>query len=302
MRGCLRHSHPNAALFQVLLCLPTAPGLPLQGNGDFGTSAFFGQLSDKPLLACIWSHGVRTPKRNGWWKIKRWAPSWRIAVVQLINWLGARSFEFNRAALAFPDDTGAAPAMGRERAAPEPPGPGEAPLSSSPERSSASRGSTARLVPRRLHRGADARAMVTAQERKILRELSAIYVVFGLIAIGVHMVSPATWDWGSVPQWITATVAVIAAGVAAVGIGIQWWLARKRAAIDFFLKTEADQHLLDAYDEFHAGVEQMNAIDIDVFCTSKDPGVRKHYFAVRRYLNIHELIAVDTVITVNGSF
>jgi hypothetical protein len=100
MRGCLRHSHPNAALFQVLLCLPTAPGLPLQGNGDFGTSAFFGQLSDKPLLACIWSHGVRTPKRNGWWKIKRWAPSWRIAVVQLINWLGARSFEFNRAALA----------------------------------------------------------------------------------------------------------------------------------------------------------------------------------------------------------
>jgi hypothetical protein len=69
--------------------LPTAPGLPLQGNGDFGTSAFFGQLSDKPLLACIWSHGVRTPKRNGWWKIKRWAPSWRIAVVQLINWFGA---------------------------------------------------------------------------------------------------------------------------------------------------------------------------------------------------------------------
>jgi hypothetical protein len=147
MRGCLRHSHPNAALFQVLLCLPTAPGLPLQGNGDFGTSAFFGQLSDKPLLACIWSHGVRTPKRNGWWKIKRWAPSWRIAVVQLINWLGARSFEFNRAALAFPDDTGAAPAMGRERAAPEPPGPGEAPLSSSPERSSASNGSGPNTMP-----------------------------------------------------------------------------------------------------------------------------------------------------------
>ena len=27
--------------------------LPLQGNGDFGTSAFFGQLSDKPVLARI---------------------------------------------------------------------------------------------------------------------------------------------------------------------------------------------------------------------------------------------------------
>lgn len=26
-------------------------------NGDFGTSAFFGQLLDKPLLACIWASG-----------------------------------------------------------------------------------------------------------------------------------------------------------------------------------------------------------------------------------------------------
>ena len=52
-RGVLSTPHPNATLFGVLLCLPTAPGLPLCGNGDFGTSAFFGLLSDKPLLACI---------------------------------------------------------------------------------------------------------------------------------------------------------------------------------------------------------------------------------------------------------
>ena len=51
--GCIRHPHPNAILYEVLLCLPTAPELPLQGNADFGMSAFFGQLSDKPLLACI---------------------------------------------------------------------------------------------------------------------------------------------------------------------------------------------------------------------------------------------------------
>jgi hypothetical protein len=69
--GCLGHPHPNATLFAVLLCLPTAPGLPLQGNGDFGTSAFFGQLSDKPVLARIRSHGVQGAKRNGWSKIKR---------------------------------------------------------------------------------------------------------------------------------------------------------------------------------------------------------------------------------------
>jgi len=45
--------------FWMLLCLPTAPGLPLSGNGDFGTSAFFGLLSDKPLLARIrWCGGM----------------------------------------------------------------------------------------------------------------------------------------------------------------------------------------------------------------------------------------------------
>jgi hypothetical protein len=85
------------------LCLPTAPGLPLQGNGDFGTSAFFGQLSDKPLLACIRSHGVRGAKRNAWSKIKRWAPSSRIAVVSSSIGLAVgrrKRFEFNRAALA----------------------------------------------------------------------------------------------------------------------------------------------------------------------------------------------------------
>jgi hypothetical protein len=99
MRGCFRHSYPNAALFQVLLCLPTAQRLLLQGNGDFGTSAFFGQLSDKPLLACIWSHGVRAPKRNGCSKIKRWAPSWRAARQSIGSAVGRRErFEFNRAA------------------------------------------------------------------------------------------------------------------------------------------------------------------------------------------------------------
>ena len=40
----------NAARFEVLLCLPTAPALPIEGNGDFGTSPIYGQLPDKPLL------------------------------------------------------------------------------------------------------------------------------------------------------------------------------------------------------------------------------------------------------------
>jgi hypothetical protein len=44
---------PNAAQFEVLLCLPTAPMLPTEGSGDFGTSPFYRQLSDKPQLIFV---------------------------------------------------------------------------------------------------------------------------------------------------------------------------------------------------------------------------------------------------------
>lgn len=99
-------------------------------------------------------------------------------------------------------------------------------------------------------------------------------------------------DRGNVPQWITAVVAFCAATVAAIGIAIQYRLARRRAAVDFFLKTEADKHLLDAWDEFWAAIRYMETMSIDDFCTREDGEVRKHYFAVRRYLNVHELLAV----------
>jgi len=41
---------PNAVQLEMILCLPTALALPTGENGDFGTSPFYGQLSDKPLL------------------------------------------------------------------------------------------------------------------------------------------------------------------------------------------------------------------------------------------------------------
>jgi Domain of unknown function (DUF4760) len=141
--------------------------------------------------------------------------------------------------------------------------------------------------------------MTTAQGRRIIRELSVIYLIYGTAVAGWSWGIAMSLDAGSWPQWITAIVALFAVLVAATGIIIQWWLARKRAAIDFFLKTEADKHLLEAYDKFHAGVEQMKSMTIDVFCTSKDEPIREHYFAVRKYLNIHELIAVGIK---NGMF
>jgi hypothetical protein len=55
---------PNTTLHGVLLCLPTAPTLPPGENGDFGMSPIYGQLSDKPPLAFVYSHGVRDIKHN----------------------------------------------------------------------------------------------------------------------------------------------------------------------------------------------------------------------------------------------
>jgi hypothetical protein len=46
------------------MCLPTAPALPPMENGDFGTSLFCGQLSDKPQLAFALHMVVRDMKRN----------------------------------------------------------------------------------------------------------------------------------------------------------------------------------------------------------------------------------------------
>jgi hypothetical protein len=134
--------------------------------------------------------------------------------------------------------------------------------------------------------------MITAQERRIARELFIIYLISGTGAIGIHMVSQTSIDWGSVPQWVTATVAVFAVIVAGTGIWFQRYVARQRAAIDFFIKTEMDRHLLDAYDDFWLGIDRMRTVTVSDFYGSKDKDVRKDYFAVRKYLNVHKLIAV----------
>jgi hypothetical protein len=99
-------------------------------------------------------------------------------------------------------------------------------------------------------------------------------------------------EWGSSPQWITAGVALSALFVAAAGIWFQRHVARQRAAIDFFIKTEMDKHLLDSYDAFWSGIDKMNSMSVSDFYGSKQKEVRKHYFNVRKYLNVHELVAV----------
>jgi hypothetical protein len=98
-------------------------------------------------------------------------------------------------------------------------------------------------------------------------------------------------DFGSVPQWITAVIATLAFTAAAISILVQRATARRRAAFDLFLKTETDEKMLTAYDNFHKGIIAMrNAPDVATFCTSE--GTREQYLWVRKYLNVHELVAV----------
>src|SRR5690349_21093001 len=107
--------------------------------------------------------------------------------------------------------------------------------------------------------------VMSRQERQLVLELPLIYGVFGCFWWGIYMGSDA---WGSVPQWITALVAALALIVATTGVLVQWFVARKRAAIDFFLKTEADVHMIAAYDKFWAGIRQMRTMEVNTFCTS----------------------------------
>ena len=77
MLGCPgAHGHLLAnqtLLFEASLCRPTAPGLPIWGTGDFGTSPIFGQLSDKPLLASNQISGVWGRKAQ--WRIEILMPT-----------------------------------------------------------------------------------------------------------------------------------------------------------------------------------------------------------------------------------
>ena len=60
---------------------------------------------------------------------------------------------------------------------------------------------------------------------------------------------------GTLPQWITAIIAAGALSAAWVPIRTQKEIARKRAAVDFFLKTEMDPYLLAAHKNYLKGVE-----------------------------------------------
>jgi hypothetical protein len=88
--GCRRHPHPNATLFEVLLCLPTAPGLPLLGHGDFGTSPLFWTALGQ-ATACLYVLRWCAKPKAQWWGKKLSARDVLAVGTQLARCAASRS-------------------------------------------------------------------------------------------------------------------------------------------------------------------------------------------------------------------
>jgi hypothetical protein len=95
-------------------------------------------------------------------------------------------------------------------------------------------------------------------------------------------------ELGKLGPIATAGIAVAAATIAYRALCVQRSLARKRAALDFFLKTEMDRSVVEA---FHAYEDTMEKFewhgDLKTLCENTD-----EYRRVCAYLNVNELIAV----------
>jgi len=133
---------------------------------------------------------------------------------------------------------------------------------------------------------------------KLSDEKIALIALVGFAAwlfVGLPLLySPGGWkmfDWGTVPQWLTAFIAGGALIAAAVSIRSQREIARKRAATDFFLKTEMDRDTLASHKKFVEASTHLRSLMDEARPFDEFVGTA-HYFAMRDYLNLHELIAV----------
>src|SRR5262245_44544571 len=90
---------------------------------------------------------------------------------------------------------------------------------------------------------------------------------------------------------ITPSIAVVAGGIALYSIHVTRTIARKRATIDFFLKTEADSSMVKLFQSFDEHVAAVSE-QIDQGKSLKEIVKTIEYKTVHACLNIHELIAV----------
>ena len=85
----------------------------------------------------------------------------------------------------------------------------------------------------------------------------------------------------------TASIALGAVLVALISISAQKAVARKRAAIDVFFKTEMDKEMLAAFSGYTAALKKLKeATSIEDFSHTPE------YDSIRAYLDVNELISI----------
>jgi hypothetical protein len=93
---------------------------------------------------------------------------------------------------------------------------------------------------------------------------------------------------GKFASIVTAIIALAAACIAWRAINAQRDIARRRAAIDFFLKTEMDEKVIELYREFEQTTPKIREV---ISQPTFGPQSPEHH-VLRKWLNICELIAV----------
>lgn len=127
---------------------------------------------------------------------------------------------------------------------------------------------------------------MTEVERKIVTQLG------GLVALAVFSYFFYKFaqrdDAAQIAPIITAGIALTAAFVALYSIFAQRDVARRRASIDFFLKTEMDEKVVENYKTFRS----VSPERFQAWAREENFAQQEKYQDVRTFLNICELIAV----------
>lgn len=98
-----------------------------------------------------------------------------------------------------------------------------------------------------------------------------------------------TWETlGRLAPIATAFIALTAVGVAYRALRVQRDVARKRAALDVFFKTEMDSAIVTAFHDYEKAIDGFDPAKLTIKAFAETP----EYRSIRSYLNIHELIAV----------
>lgn len=107
--------------------------------------------------------------------------------------------------------------------------------------------------------------------------------------------SAAAWHDRLLPYapFGTVVMASCALVTAVIAIWMQTRVARRRAAIDFFLKTDLDHGMLQAHRDFAAALKKLKLhLAAGHTVKSFEEETEPDYLNILKYLNVHELVAV----------